>query len=137
MLQSQIQAGEAKTQELTQELNNLQASFQRTTAETREKSQAQEQLEASYAKDIAEALRMKNFFKKNSEASTRKVKLLEVDIQSLKQSLQRNREAQEDSSANAALQGGNFSEPPGAWPDMDIQRTSSSLRRKPLGIPGM
>lgn len=137
LLQSQIEAQEAKTQEQTQELNNLQASFQRTVAETRDKSQAQEQLEASHANDLAEARLMAKFFKKNSEASTRKVKRLEGEIQSLKQLLQRNREIQEDGTTNAALQGGNSSEPPGAWPDMDIQRNSLSLRRKPLAISGL
>ena len=137
VLQSQIEAGEAKTQELTKELNNLQASFQRTVAETRDKSQAQEQLEASHADDLAEVRRMAKFFKKNSEASTRKAKGLEAEIQSLKQSLQRNREVEEDGTINAAPQGGNSSEPPGAWPDMDIQRNSPSLRRKPLAISSM
>jgi chromosome segregation ATPase len=136
-LQSQIEAREAKMQELTQELNNLQASFQRTVAETRDRSQAQEQLEASHANDLAEARSMTKFFKKNSEASARRARALEAEIQSLKQTLQRNREVQEDGTTNAALQGGNFSEPPGAWPDMDIQRSSPSLRRKPLAIPSM
>lgn len=137
MLQSQIEAGEAKTRELTQELNNLKASFQRTVTEMREKSQAQDQLEASHANDLAEASRMARFFKKNSEATSRKAKGLEAEIQSLKQSLQRNREVQDDGITNAELQGGIFSEPPGAWPDMDLQRNSSSLRRKPLSGPGI
>jgi hypothetical protein len=129
---SQIAAQEARMQELTQELNNLQASFQRTVAETRDISQAQAQRETSHANELAEARRMSKFFKKNSETTTRKVKGLEAELQSLKQSLQRNREVQEDGTNNAALQGSNFLEPPGAWPDMDIQRNSPSLRRKPL-----
>jgi chromosome segregation ATPase len=87
LLRSQIEAQEAKTQELTQELNDLRVSFQRTVAETRDKSQAQEQLKASHVKDLAEADRLTNFFRNNSEASTRKVKGLQAEIQSLKQSL--------------------------------------------------
>jgi len=130
--QSQIAAQEAKIQELTQELNNLQASFQRTIAETRDISQAQAQREASHANELAEARRSAQFFKKNSEATTRKVKGLAAEIQSLRQPLQRNREVLEDGTTNAAVQGGNFSEPPGAWPDVDIQRSPASLRRKPL-----
>ncbi|KAE9363983.1 hypothetical protein N431DRAFT_432108 [Stipitochalara longipes BDJ] len=121
-------------QELTQELSNFQASFQKTVAETRDKSQAQEQLEAKHANELAEIRRMAKFFKRNSEASTRKVKGLEAEIQNLRQSLQRNYEVQEDGTTNATLQGGDFSEPPGAWPDMDIQGNSLSVRRKPLTI---
>lgn len=136
-LQSQIEAGEAKTLALTQELNNLQATSQRTFAEMRDKSQVQERLEASHAHDLAEARRMSNFFKKNSEATSRKAKALETEVQSLKQSLQRSREGHEDSVAGAAMQGVSFSEPPGAWPEMDLQRTSSILRRKPLANFGM
>jgi chromosome segregation ATPase len=130
--QSQIAAQGAKIQELTQELNNLQASLQRTVAETRDISQAQAQREVSHANELAEAQRAAKFFKKNSEATTRKVKGLTAEIESLKQSLHRNREVQEDGSTNAALQDGSFSQPPGAFPEMDIQRNPASLRRKPL-----
>ncbi len=135
--QSQIAAQEAKTQELTQELNNLRASFQRTIAETREISQAQAQREASHANELADAQRSAKFYQKNSEATTRKVKGLMAEIQSLKQSPQRDHEVHEDSTTNAALQGSNCPEPPGAFPDMDIQRNSPSLRRKPLASSSM
>jgi hypothetical protein len=136
-LQSQIRTGETKTQQLTQELNNLQASFQRNIAEMKDKSQAQQQLEVAHANDLAEAHRMAKFFKKNSEATTRKTKGLEAELQSLRQSLQKGRGVQGDSTANAAMQEDNFSDPPGAWPETDIQRSSHSLRRKPLAMSNM
>jgi len=133
-LQSQIKVGETKTQQLTQELNNLQASFQRNMAEMKDKSQAQQQLEVAHANDLAEAHRMAKFFKKNSEATTRKTKGLEAELQSLRQSLQKGRGVQENSIANVVAQDNNFSDPPGAWPETDIQRSSHSLRRKPLAL---
>jgi hypothetical protein len=136
--QSQIAAQEARIKEVTKDLNNLQASFQRTVDETKDISQTQAQREASHANELAEARRMAKFFKKNSEATTRKVKGLEAEVVSLEQSLHRNRGVQKQdgtSTADAALQGGNFSAP-GAWPDrgmnMDIQRNSPSFRRKPM-----
>jgi DNA repair exonuclease SbcCD ATPase subunit len=134
LLKSQIESEEAKTQKLTQELDNLQASFQRTVTETRNKSQAQEELEASHANDLAEAHRLAEFFRKNSVATSRKAKELEAETQSLIQSLQSNREAHGDGTTNAGQQDGNFSKAPGAWPDMDVQRNSPSLRRKPLAF---
>jgi DNA repair exonuclease SbcCD ATPase subunit len=135
LLQSQIESGEAKTQKLTQELKTLQASFQRAVAETRNKSQAQEQLKASHAKDLAEAHRLTKFFKDHSVTSSRKVKELEAETRRLIQSLQSNGEVYGDGTTNAGQQGGNLSNPPGAWPDMNGQLNSPSLRRKPLAFP--
>lgn len=133
-LKSQMEAQEARSQKLTEELNTIQASSQRGSAELRDQMQVLEQREQEHAKDVAEARQTMNFFKRNSEASTRKVKGLEAEVKSLMQSLQTSDGAQIGNSMatspNAA---------PGAWPGTDSQgiRSSASLRRKPLGNPSI
>lgn len=134
LLQSQIETGEAKARDLSNELNNLQASFHNTHAEMTNKLQAHERLQAAHASKLAEARRLGNFFKKNSEATTRKVKMLEAEIQNLKLAPHRHHEGQEDDGVGVEMQGG-ASEPPGAWPGLD--RSAPSLRRKPISVSNM
>ncbi|KAI9052991.1 hypothetical protein LZ554_003262 [Drepanopeziza brunnea f. sp. 'monogermtubi'] len=83
-LQSRFEAQEAHAQKLAQELRDLQVSQQRTVPE----SQSLEQLRASSTNDLAEARRVATFFKKNSEATSRKAKELEAEVKRLMESLQ-------------------------------------------------
>lgn len=131
--QSQMVAHEAEIRSLTQELSELRTSFEKTAAETKDITQAQEQIKATHATELAEALRKATFFQKNSEATTRKVKKLEAEVESLKQLLRGN-DIREDSMTIAAVQGGwGFSDLPGAWPDADMQHNTTSLPPNPQG----
>ncbi|PVH79383.1 hypothetical protein DL98DRAFT_631705 [Cadophora sp. DSE1049] len=133
-LRSQLEVQESRNHKLIQELNTIQASSQRGSAELRDQMQVLEQQEREHTKDVAEARQAMNFFKRNSEASTRKVKGLEAEVKSLMQSFDMKGGGQTNYVTAASHQPA-----PGAWPDADggSMRSSTSLRRKPLGNPSM
>ncbi|KAG0646192.1 hypothetical protein D0Z07_8078 [Hyphodiscus hymeniophilus] len=128
-LRSQLEAQEAKNLKLTQELNHIHDKSHRDSAELRDQMQLLVQREQEHAQDVAEARQTMNYFKRNSEASSKKVKGLEAEVKSLMQSLEMTGGVQ---MANPLTASSHMTQ--GAWPDTDNhgKRSSTSLRRKPL-----
>ncbi|KAL2076227.1 hypothetical protein VTL71DRAFT_1170 [Oculimacula yallundae] len=139
-LRSQLDSYEARNHKLTQELNLVQASSQRGSAELRDRMQVLEQREQEHANEVADARQSASFFKKNSEATSRKVKGLEAEVKSLMRSLEINGSGAAGNRNSSGPQGGNFASQgaPGAWPEVEdtALRSSTSMRRKPLGGQG-